>query len=157
MLWKIWHWNRRKRINKLITIERSIYLSVVVLAGRQLSIRWHGLSDFVFSMPCLFDAPTHECLLTNRQYCESSPELHSSAVIPCSWTFRVSKHIFDLVCFNNPPSRNSHRWFSLSPHKRIITMDPLAYETNVKQRSWCLIWPFFVIVHSWLPPVSWHW
>lgn len=130
---------------------------VAVLTGRQSSIRLHGLSDSVLSISCLLVASTHECLSTNRQYCESSPELHNSAVIPRSWTFRVSKHIFDLVCFNNPPSRNCHRWFSPSSHNRIITMDPLAYETNVKQRSWCLIWPFFVIVHSWFPPVSWHW
>lgn len=101
--------------------------------------------------------PVHECLLTNRQYCVSSPELHNSAVIPRSCTFRVSRQTFDLMCLSNPPSRNSHRWFSLSSHIRITTIDPLAYESSVKQRSWCFSWPLFVMVHSWFPPVSWHW
>lgn len=106
---------------------------------------------------CVDSLGFHERLFTNRQYCESKPELHTSTVIPRSCTYRVSKHTFDLICFNRPPSRNSHRWFSLSSHIRIMTMDPLAYVTSVKHKSWCLIWPFFVIVHSWLPPVSWHW
>lgn len=58
---------------------------------------------------CVDSFGFHERLFTNRQYCESKPELHSSAVIPRSCTYRVSKHTFDLICFNRPPSRNSHR------------------------------------------------
>jgi hypothetical protein len=27
----------------------------------------------------------------------------------------------------------------------------------VRHKSICFIWPRFVKIHSWLPPVSWHW
>lgn len=99
----------------------------------------------------------HTNLLANCQYCESRPELQYSAVMPRSWAYRVSKHKFILVCLIKPLSRISQRWLSLSSHVCIITIDPLANVTSVKQRSWCRIWPVFVMVHSWLPPVSWHW
>ena len=74
-----------------------------------------------------------------------------------SWTNRVSKQTFILLCRTRPPSCSSHFWFSESSQNRMTIIEPLANLTNVKQRSWCLIWPFFVKVHSWLPPVSWHW
>lgn len=99
----------------------------------------------------------HTNLFANCQYCESMPELQYSAVIPRSCAYRVSKHRFILLCLIKPLSRISHRWLSLSSHVCIITIDPLANVTSVKQRSWWRIWPVFVMVHSWLPPVSWHW
>lgn len=77
----------------------------------------------------------HTSLLANCQYCESNPELQYSAVIPRSCAYRVSKHKFILLCLIRPLSRISQRWLSLSSHVCIITIEPLANVTSVKQRS----------------------
>lgn len=99
----------------------------------------------------------YENLLINFHLCESKPELQRSAVTPLSCTYLVSRHTFILLCFIRPPSRISHFWFSESSQKRITIIEPLANFTIVKHKSWCFNCPFFVMIHSWLPPVSWHW
>lgn len=89
----------------------------------------------------------------NCHCCVSKAELHRSALIPRSVTYRESRQIFNLLCCSSPPSRCTHCWFSDSSQYFMITPLPRVKLTSVRHKSMCLIWPRLVSVHSWLPPV----
>lgn len=102
--------------------------------------------------------PIHDAYLDwKRHRWDSRAELQRSAETPFSCTCRESRQTLILECWSNPPSRVRHTWFSESSQNFITTIEPCAKLTRVRQRSWWRIWPRFVMDHSWLPPLSWHW